>query len=110
MLRNSSRPLGNLSLRINTNFDLVVKKLREHHKESWITPVLEKTWRLMHTRLELIMFEIWYGDNLIAGDVGHPVEGGSFYVATRFFDRKFKKLQPGFLLALVETRILQDVF
>lgn len=52
------------------------------------------------------MFELWYGDNLIAADFGHPV-GSSFYVATRFFVRDFKRFQPGFLLAFIEMGILK---
>jgi hypothetical protein len=44
---------------------------------------------------------------MIAADVGHAV-GYSVYVATRFSMRKYKHLQPGFLLALLETKILRD--
>jgi len=109
-VQKSEQKDGKLSLRINTDFDTAIKKLRQHHKQSWVLPDLEKTWKIMFDRQQLIIVELWCGEELIAADIGHPVEGGSFYVATRFFDEGYKRYQPGFLLALVENRILKDVF
>lgn len=34
---------------------------------------------------------------------------GSFYVATRYFNKDKGHLSPGFLLALLETRVLQKM-
>lgn len=58
VLRNGNRELK-LSLRINTNFDLAVSKLKQHHPQSWISEPLEKTWRYMFDRLQLIIVELW---------------------------------------------------
>ncbi|CAM9132169.1 unnamed protein product [Choristocarpus tenellus] len=52
-------------------------------------------------------FELWLGEEMIAADFGNAV-GGSFYVATRFYDNKYRRLQPGFILALVETEVLRS--
>ena len=53
-----------------------------------------------------------YNDELVAADFGHPCAGGrSFYLATRYHCKEnlqAKQIQPGFLLALVETKILRD--
>jgi hypothetical protein len=128
-----------LSLRINSNLSLAVSKLRLHHGEAsgecWAGPKLEAVWHLMTLTSppQLVVFELWYGDELIAADFAHPVAGGRiFYVATRypappssssplftmfhffhcisFFERseEIKQLQPGFLLALLECKFLRD--
>lgn len=104
-----------ISLRLNTNFDLALEKLRAHHGDDcWVGPSLEKVWRLMiETKpLKLMIFELWVGDNLVAADFGHPaMSGKTFYVATRFFDRSIlssKQIQPGFLLAFAECKVLRD--
>jgi hypothetical protein len=34
--------------------------------------------------------------------------GGSVYVATRYMNKEFGHLSPGFMLALVETKFLKD--
>jgi len=46
---------------------------------------------------------------LCAADFGHVVTSGSFYVATRYFNKDKSHLSPGFLLALLETRVLQQM-
>jgi hypothetical protein len=98
-----------LSLRLNTDFDGAVAKLREHHKSScWLTPQLEMCWLLMMTEGKMHIFELWYGESLIAADFGHPV-GASFYVATRFFDPKYRFMQPGFVLAFAEAQVLANL-
>ena len=64
------------------------------------------------THPQLLIFELWFNDVLIAADFTHPCcHGLSVYVATRFYDREtvsLKHLQPGFLLALAETKQLRD--
>lgn len=105
-----------LSLRLNTNFDLALAKLRQHHgQDCWIGAALEKVWRTMFNAQpvpQLLIFELWYGDELIAADFAHPSHQGlTVYVATRFFERNnpaFRLLKPGFLLALVECQYLQS--
>jgi hypothetical protein len=64
----------------------------------------------MYQRLQLVVVELWYGDTMIAADFGHPGRAGTFYVATRFFEKEHRQLQPGFLLALVELRLLRDIY
>eukprot|EP00607_Mallomonas_marina_P001280 CAMPEP_0182435452 /NCGR_PEP_ID=MMETSP1167-20130531/75862_1 /TAXON_ID=2988 /ORGANISM="Mallomonas Sp, Strain CCMP3275" /LENGTH=247 /DNA_ID=CAMNT_0024626523 /DNA_START=281 /DNA_END=1021 /DNA_ORIENTATION=+ len=105
-----------VSLRVNTAFDYALTRLREHHgNDCWVGPELERVWRYMITTTppQLLIFELWLGDILVAADFGHPVAGGrSFYVATRFFDRQsneIKILQPGFLLAFSECKVLRDI-
>eukprot|EP00471_Norrisiella_sphaerica_P009264 CAMPEP_0184498342 /NCGR_PEP_ID=MMETSP0113_2-20130426/38701_1 /TAXON_ID=91329 /ORGANISM="Norrisiella sphaerica, Strain BC52" /LENGTH=877 /DNA_ID=CAMNT_0026885803 /DNA_START=149 /DNA_END=2779 /DNA_ORIENTATION=+ len=108
MLRNTERPNGKLSLRVNTDFKQVMKLLREHHKDAWVGPNLEAVWEVMFKEKEMLIFELWYGNEMIAADIAHRV-GSSLYVATRFFKQEHRKLQPGFLLALVETRALAEL-
>jgi hypothetical protein len=102
-----------LQLRLNSDFDQALRKLRAHHgAECWIGAPLEAVWRLMlqTSPPQLLIFELWYGDELVAADFAHPVGGGgSVYVATRFFDRssdEVKFLQAGFVLSLSATAIL----
>ena len=94
-----------ISLRLNTNIDLAIAKLRAHHKDDcWVGPQLAEVWKLMAktTPPQLMVFELWLGDDMIAADFAHPIWTGfgrSVYVATRFFDREAHgKLQPGFLV------------
>eukprot|EP01032_Pedospumella_encystans_P009506 gene9506-11182_t len=102
-----------LSLRLNTNIDLAIQKLRQHHGEDcWATPALQKVWKYMadSSPPQLLVFELWYGEEMIAADFAHPVcNGRSVYVATRFNDRsaQYRNLMPGFMLALVVTKYLQ---
>lgn len=114
VLRNGKKPgtlfAHKLSLRINTDFEQALAKLRLHHKQSWVNDSLEATWRVMYQRLQLIVVELWYGDTMIAADFAHPGRAGVIYVATRFFDKTFRHLQPGFMLALVELKILRDIY
>lgn len=101
-----------LSFRINSNLALAVQKLRQHHGgddssgdrdssssssttdetntssgDCWVGPKLEAVWNLMTLTSppSLVVFELWYGDEMIAADFGHPTNGGkTFYIATRF--------------------------
>jgi hypothetical protein len=102
-----------LSLRLNSNFELALQRLREHHAgDCWVGAALEVVWRHMCNASppQMLIFELWYGETMIAADFAHPVNGNGVYVATRFFDRseECKRLVPGFLLALVETKLLRD--
>jgi hypothetical protein len=74
-LRNQPRTAADknlLSLRVNTDFDAALRLLRQHHATSWVTFELEAAWRLMFDRMQLVIFELWCGDTMIAADVGHP--------------------------------------
>ncbi len=103
-----------LSLRLNTNFDLAIAKLHEHHgTDCWVGAALQKVWKCMMQTSppQLLIFELWYGEEMIAADFAHPVcHGRSVYVATRFNDRsaQYRNLMPGFMLALVVTKYLQQ--
>jgi hypothetical protein len=103
-----------LSLRLNTDLDLAVQRLSDHHaQDCWVGPALQEVWRHMCATapMQMLIFELWYGDTMIAADYAHPVNRNGVYVATRFFDRseEYKRLAPGFLLALVETKYLRDL-
>ena len=105
----------NLSLKLNSNFELALSKLRHHHGiECWIGTQLESVWKLMQksTPPQLLIFELWYGDDMIAADFSHPTRNGKhLYVATRFFDRSrpdVKDLSAGFILALSECQYLRE--
>jgi hypothetical protein len=104
-----------LSLRVNSNLTLAIQKLREHHgRDCWVSGELEIVWGLMARTSPpmLLVFELWYGEELVAADFCHPVCGGrGVYVATRFFDRSegVKTMQLGFLLALVECKYLSQM-
>ena len=95
-----------ISLRLNTNIELAIAKLRAHHKDDcWVGPQLEAVWKLMARTSppQLMVFELWLGEEMIAADFTHPIWtsfGRSVYVATRFFDREaHNKLQPGFMVS-----------
>eukprot|EP01032_Pedospumella_encystans_P020416 gene20416-23189_t len=103
-----------LLLRLNTNFELAIQKLHEHHgSDCWVGLALQKVWKCMMQTSppQLLIFELWYGEEMIAADFAHPVcNGRSVYVATRFNDRsaQYRNLMPGFMLALVVTKYLQE--
>lgn len=104
-----------LSLRLNSDVTTAINLLKAHHGEDcWVSNELEQAWRLMArtTPPMFMVFELWYGDTMIAADFCHPVNGGaSVYVATRFFDRsaEVRQMQPGFLLALAECQYLKSL-
>ncbi len=106
LLRNGTIPEGKVSLRLNTAYDRAIELLGEHHSDSWVGPKLKRVWKEMFDKGAMLIFELWCGDQLIGADIGHLV-GRSVYVATRFFVKSFRRMQPGFLLALAETRYLQ---
>ena len=108
-------PNKKLQLRLTTNLSLSLEKLRAHHgSDCWVGPELEAVWRLMSQTSppQLYCFELWWGDDLIAGDFAHlTANGRSVYVATRFFSRdnpQHKQIMPGFVLALAACKILQE--
>ena len=107
VVRNQPRPNGKLSVRVNTDFKQTMSLLKSHHKDSWVGEKLQRVWEIMWEQKEMVVFELWYGEEMIAADIAHCV-GRSFYVATRFFAKEHRKFQPGFLLALVETKVLAD--
>ena len=103
-----------LSLRLNTNIDVAITHLRAHHQEDcWIGGTLESVWKYMAqtSPLQLLVFELYYGEDLIAADFSHPVNQNSIYVATRFYSKniEYKKLTPGFMLALAEIHYLKQL-
>jgi len=107
VVRNQPRHKGKLSVRLNTDFKQTMSLLKSHHKDSWVGEKLQRVWEIMWEQKEMVVFELWYGEEMIAADIAHCV-GRSFYVATRFFAKEHRKFQPGFLLALVETKVLAD--
>jgi len=104
-----------LSLRLNSNIDLAIQKLRQHHgSDCWVGTALQSVWKCMASTIppQLLIFELWYGEEMIAADYAHPVcNGRSVYVATRFYNRdaQYRNLVPGFMLALVVTKYLQEL-
>merc|ERR1719240_778796 len=67
----------------------------------------------------IFAFELWLHEvakdggeakapRLVAADFGHPhTHGLAYYVTTRFFDREFRTLQPGFILAFAESECMR---
>jgi len=106
-----------LSLSANTDFAGALRALREHHSDNWVGPSLEAVWRKMLPEHRVFAFELWLHESgapegtpprLVAADFGHPhTHGQAYYVATRFFDREFRNLQPGFILAFAEAACLK---
>lgn len=103
-----------LSLTVNTDFSGALKALKEHHTDNWVGPSLESIWDKMVPDQRVFAFELWFHENadaapkLVAADFGHPhTHGRVYYVATRFFDREFRNLQPGFALAYAESECLK---
>jgi hypothetical protein len=143
IFRNKVDPAKKLSLRVNSNFDEALKKLRLHHgADCWVDEALELVWRHMAFGVcppQLMIFELWYGEDLVAADFGHPIFGNghssdevngissnfgrAIYIATRFFDRDsgaagdsttndayhVRGLMPGFMLALAECNVLRKL-
>lgn len=118
-----------LSFRLNFDLRNAISLLREHHGvECWVGPEMEEVWMMMAstTPPQLMAFQLYYGERLIACDFAHPVCGGkSVYVATRFSARGHSKtrgdsmiidedeaairtMQPGFILALAECNWLKE--
>jgi hypothetical protein len=121
VVRAARRKGQRLSLSVNTDFAGALKALKEHHAESWVCPSLEEVWQTMAPEKKTFVFELWLheqpkeGDasqstaRLVAADFGHPhTNGKTYYVATRFFDRELKSLQPGFILAFAEAMCLKE--
>lgn len=106
-----------LSLTVNTDFPGTLRALKEHHTDNWVGPSLEGIWMKMLPEKRVFCFELWLHDvsagaevrpRLVAADFGHPhTHGLAYYVATRFFDREFRNLQPGFILAFAEAECLK---
>jgi hypothetical protein len=68
--------LAALSLRLNTDIDLAIAKLRAHHKDDcWVGPELAEVWRMMTKTSppQLMVFELWLGEEMIAADFTHPI-------------------------------------
>eukprot|EP00443_Scrippsiella_acuminata_P107191 CAMPEP_0115587626 /NCGR_PEP_ID=MMETSP0272-20121206/8301_1 /TAXON_ID=71861 /ORGANISM="Scrippsiella trochoidea, Strain CCMP3099" /LENGTH=879 /DNA_ID=CAMNT_0003022707 /DNA_START=8 /DNA_END=2648 /DNA_ORIENTATION=+ len=111
-----------LSLSVSTDFSGSLKALREHHGEHWVGPSLEAVWERMLPDQRVCAFELWLHEKgqvdaseavtppkLVAADFGHPhTHGQAYYVATRFFDREYRNLQPGFILAFAEAAFLKQ--
>eukprot|EP01034_Spumella_vulgaris_P035078 gene35078-43249_t len=93
-----------LSLRLNSKIPLALQKLREHHgADCWIGPELETVWLKLAsvTPPKLFIFELFYGEELIAADFGHPVFNRE--------DHDIKVMMSGFLLALIECKVLKQL-
>jgi len=103
-----------LSLSVNTDFQGALRALKQHHSDSWVGPSLEAVWGKLALEHQAFVFELWLhadadaAPRLVAADFGHPhTSGQAYYVATRFFDREFRNLQPGFVLAFAEAECLR---
>jgi hypothetical protein len=68
---------------------------------------MEAAWEVLLQLGQFHVFELFDGDTLIAADYVHALRGGSFYVATRYHNKSCT-LSPGFLLAFLEARYLQQ--
>ncbi|CAE8634366.1 unnamed protein product, partial [Polarella glacialis] len=90
-----------------------LRLLREHHTDSWVGPCLEAVWAKLRSQKMVFAFELWLHEagkepRIVAADFGHPHTcGRAYYVATRFFDREARTLQPGFVLAFAEAECLR---
>lgn len=103
------------SLRCNTNLDAALALLRSHHGDDcWVGTALETVWRYMYSTSppQLVVFELWYGDELIAADFGHPTNDfKTVYIATRCCkqnDAEIKLLQPGFICSMAACKVLRE--
>merc|ERR1719464_2508692 len=95
VVRSQAKQGRHFSLRINTDLDLAITMLRDHHEDNWAGPILQRIWGEMYSSGTLIIFELWAleedgSEQIIAADFGHPHSTFGFYVATRFFDRSFR--------------------
>lgn len=113
VLRAARKKGQRLVLSVNTDFSLALRSLREHHADSWVGPCLEGVWETMKSENRVFAFELWLHEaekprKLIAADFGHAhTFGRAYYVATRYFDRDQRTLQPGFVLAYAEAECLR---
>jgi len=114
VVRGAKKKGQRLSLSVNSDFQGALKALSEHHSDSWVGANLEAVWTKMLTKKCVCAFELWLHDvgeskpKLVAADFGHPhTNGSAYYVATRFFDRDYRNLQPGFILAFAEAMCLK---
>ena len=68
-----------LQLRLNSNLPQAVALLRQHHgSDCWVDSTLEAVWSHMAASSPptLFVFELWYGDEMIAADFAHPTANG----------------------------------
>ncbi|CAJ1418758.1 unnamed protein product, partial [Effrenium voratum] len=113
VLRSAKKRGQRLSLSVNTDFAGALKALQEHHEDTWVGPALEAVWEIMRQQKRVFAFELRLHEEgkaprLIAADFGHAhTFGRAYYVATRFFDRSERTLQPGFVLAYAEAECLR---
>mmetsp|Transcript_15358 Transcript_15358/g.27401 ORF Transcript_15358/g.27401 Transcript_15358/m.27401 type:complete len:855 (+) Transcript_15358:76-2640(+) len=119
VVRAAKRKGQRLSLSVNTDFAGALRALKEHHADSWVGESLEAVWTKMAAEKQCFVFELWLHEaqgssaeppppRLIAADFGNPhTNGKAYYVATRFFDRSVRTLQPGFILAFAEAMCLK---
>jgi len=113
VVRAARRKGQKLILSVNSDFAGTLRALQEHHESSWVGPSLESVWNAMVLEKRVFAFELWLEEagkkRLVAADFGHPhTNAKAYYVATRFFDRSEKTLQPGFILAFAEAACLKQ--
>jgi hypothetical protein len=55
---------------------MAIDKLRAHHKDDcWVGAQLAEVWKMMTrtTPPQLMVFELWLGQEMIAADFTHPI-------------------------------------
>lgn len=107
-LRRAAEKNIHISLRCNSvKLSESVGFLRAHHSDAnWVDEHVERSWEELVKQKRMCVIELWEGDRMAACDFCHMI-GESVYVATRYFNKECSHLSPGFMLALLEMKLLQ---
>ncbi|WKX74563.1 leucyl/phenylalanyl-tRNA--protein transferase [Streptomyces sp. XD-27] len=72
--------------RINGDFEQVMRGCAEAPRANdteWITPAVAEQYRALHRAGLAVSFEVWHGEDLIAGEIG-VLAGGVYFCETKF--------------------------
>ncbi|MBF0276939.1 MAG: hypothetical protein HQM13_04080 [SAR324 cluster bacterium] len=105
--RNVKKRSGRYSFSVDHAFEECISAINEQHPNSWIFPPLAKAFiQMFYTKefsTRLHSFELWEGDELVAGEVGFVV--GAAYASLSGF---FRKSSTGTIQLCATAKMLEQ--